>query len=104
MIARVSPMANAEALTPSGAQIMPVANMSQSVPATWLGTAKNSLVPAFIGTRSGRNCQTSSSAIIVAVPSTVGSKRRHKPFRGAPASAAEVAASCTLAAWISAMA
>ena len=57
--------------------------MSHNVPAIWLGTVKNSFVPAFIGTKSGRNCQTSSSKTIVPVPRMVGSKRRHTLLRGA---------------------
>ena len=36
---------NRDALTPSGCQIVPVANIFQSVPAIWLGVVKNSLVP-----------------------------------------------------------
>jgi hypothetical protein len=99
------PIAKADALTPSGAQMLPVANMVHNVPAIWLGTVKNSFVPAFIGTKSGRNCQTSSRRTIVPVPRMVGSKRRHTLLRGAASSsAATVEARITSVAWISVMA
>ena len=49
-IDRPSPSAKPLALTPSGAQIVPVANIFHSVPAIWLGVVKNSLVPAEIVT------------------------------------------------------
>ena len=74
-IARAKPTANPAALTPSGVQITPVANSRQSVPATWLGVVKKSLVPADIGTRRGRISQTSSSTTMLPVPSSTGSKR-----------------------------
>jgi hypothetical protein len=62
------------------------------------------LVPAFIGMKSGRNCQTSSSKTIVPVPRTVGSKRCHTLLRGAAvSSAATVEARITSVAWISVM-
>ena len=47
-MARPSPSAKPEALTPSGAQITPVANSRHSVPTIWLGVVKNSLVPAYM--------------------------------------------------------
>ena len=89
-IANPSPTAKALALTPSGAQIEPVANICHSVPTISLGTAKNSLVPAFIGTRSGRNCHTRSRHTMLPAPSAVGSMRRHSRRAGAAASAGPV--------------
>ena len=77
-----------EALTPSGAQIVPVANMFHSVPATWLGVVKNSLVPSHIVTKCGNSSQTSSSTAMLPTPSTVGSKRRHRLSAGAANSSA----------------
>ena len=50
-IASASPSANAVALTPSGAHSEPVTIICHSVPTIWLGTAKNSFVPAFSGTK-----------------------------------------------------
>ena len=82
-IARPSPSAKPEALTPSGAQIVPVANIAHSVPAIWLGVVKKSLVPAESGTRRGSSSHTSSRATMLPTPRIVGSKRRHTLFDGA---------------------
>ncbi len=57
-IASPSPSAKPEALTPSGAQIVPVANIAHSVPAIWLGVVKNSLVPADSVTKCGSSSHT----------------------------------------------
>ena len=99
-IASPSPTAKAAALTPSGAQIEPVANICHSVPAISLGTVKNSLVPAFMGMRSGRNCQTRRRSTMLPAPSAVGSMRRHSRPAGAAASAGPAVAK---SAWSSAM-
>src|SRR5215471_12500959 len=103
-IAIKSPIAKAEALTLSGSQIVPVANILHSVPPTSLGTAKNSLVPSCMVMRRGRSSQTSSRTTMPPKPRTAGSKRCHMPFRGA-ASSSTGATAATLAstAWISLM-
>ena len=87
-IARPSPSAKPEALTPSGAQIVPVANIVQSVPAIWLGVVKNSLVPAESVNRRGSSSHTISRATMLPTPRMVGSKRRHRLFAGARRSSA----------------
>src|SRR5712692_2491604 len=76
-IARPRPSAKPEALTPSGTQIVPVANICQSVPAIWLGVVKNSLVPGDSVTRRGTNSHTRRSATMLPAPSSVGSRRCH---------------------------
>ena len=96
MIARPSPTANAPALTPSGAQIEPVANILHKVPTIWLGTVKNSFVPSFIGTKYGRNCHTRSSRTMLAVPSAAGWMRCHRLRAGAAASAGSNAATMNI--------
>ena len=78
--------------------------MSHNLAAMWLGTVKNNLVPAFIGTKSGRNCQTNNNRTIVPVPRMVGSKRCHALLRGASLPAGAAAAMMRSSAWISVMA
>src|SRR5215472_1678179 len=73
--AKARPIAKAAALTPSGAQIEPVANISQSVAKMRLGTVKNSLVPALIGRKCGANSQMSNKSTMAAVPSAIDSMR-----------------------------
>jgi len=74
-MAKASPIANAVALTPSGAQIEPLANICQSVARIRLGTVKNSLVPCFMGTKYGSNSQMISRRTMTAVPSAIDSTR-----------------------------
>src|SRR5262249_44474495 len=103
-IAIDSPIAKAEALTPSGAQIAPVANILHSVPPTSLGTVKNSLVPSCIVMRRGRSSQTSSRTTMLPKPRMAGSRRCHTPFLGAASSSAgPTAATFGSTAWISLM-
>ena len=90
-MASASPKAKAEALTRSGVQMLPVANMFHNVPAIWLGTAKNSLVPGFSGKMSGQTCQTTSSSTMVPAPRAVGSIRCHRFLRSAAAVSATAA-------------
>src|SRR6516162_4189861 len=103
-IAIDSPIAKAEALTPSGPQIAPVANILQSVPPISLGTVKNSLVPSCIVMRHGRSSQTSSRTTMLPKPRMAGSKRCHMPFLGAArSSTGATAATFASMAWISLM-
>src|SRR5690349_16632178 len=74
-IAKARPIANAVALTPSGAQIVPEVNICHRVAKIRLGTVKNSLVPCWIGMTCGSNSQTTSKSAIVAVPSAIDSMR-----------------------------
>jgi hypothetical protein len=67
-MARPRPTAKPDALTPSGFQIDPVANIVQSVPTIALGVVKNSLVPADIVTSRGSNSHTISSTATLATP------------------------------------
>src|SRR5215813_3174121 len=98
------PIAKAEALTPSGPQIVPVANILHSVPPTSLGTVKNSLFPSCMVMRRGRSSQTSSRTTMLPKPRTAGSKRCHTPFLGAASSSTGAAAATfTSTAWISLM-
>src|SRR6516225_3678124 len=99
-----SPTAKAEALTLSGPQIAPVANILQSVPPISLGTVKNSLVPSCIVMRRGRSSQTSSRTTMLPKPRMAGSKRCHMPFLGAArSSTGATAATFASMAWISLM-
>src|SRR6516165_298314 len=103
-IAIDSPIAKAEALTPSGAQIAPVANILHRVLPISLGTVKNSLVPSCIVMRRGRNSQTSSRTAMLPQPRMAGSNRCHMPFLGAArSSTGATAATLASTAWISLM-
>ncbi len=82
-MAMSSPMANAVALTPSGAHSEPDTIICHSLPAIWLGTVKNSRVPALSGTKYGTICQTRSSTTKLMVAQALGSMRRHRLRRGA---------------------
>ena len=69
-------------------QIVPVANMVQSVPTTWLGGAKNNLVPADSVKMRGTSSHATRSATTPAMPRRVGSQRCHRLFAGAARSSA----------------
>ena len=91
-IAKPSPTAKPEALTPSGCQTDPVANIFHSVPAIWLGVVKNSLVPALTGTTCGNSSHTASTMMTLPMPYSVGSNCRHTLLGGAAPSAETPAA------------
>src|SRR5262249_18300515 len=79
-IAMPSPSAKPVALTASGAQIDPLANMVHSVPTTWLGVAKNSLVPADSVKMRGNASHATTSTTMPPAPRIVASWRRQGPF------------------------
>jgi hypothetical protein len=67
-MARPRPTAKPVALTASGVQIEPVANIFQSVPPIWLGVVKNNLVPADSVNIQGSTSHSTSTATMLAQP------------------------------------